>query len=101
MHVGGLIHADKLGFNDDWKTRNILDVFPELDEHDLRSLAATLVVFYEGAVKAVAMKLFEESRLFTEELLPAAVDGFGPEFQIHPRNRWALKYGPYGDGLRG
>ena len=99
VHVGGLIHADKRGFNDDWKTRNILGVFPELDEDELRSLAATLVVYYEGAVKAVAIRLFEESQLFTEGLLSAAVDGFGPEFRIHPRNRWALKHGPYGNEL--
>jgi len=98
-HVGGVARADEKGFNDDWKTRNLLDVFPDLDECYLRGLAAELVVFYASAVKAVAIELYRESRLFTNALLSAAVSGFGPDFRIHPRNRWALNVGPYGAGL--
>ncbi len=99
MHVGGLTRAAETGFNDDWKMRNLLDVFSDLDVCKLRSLAASLVIYYASAVKAVAMKLYEESQLFTNELLSAAVGGFGPEFRIHPRNQWALKEGGYGRGL--
>ena len=45
------------------------------------------------------MELYEESRLWTDELLSAAVGGFGPEFRVHPRVRWALEVGPYGAEL--
>jgi hypothetical protein len=99
MYIGDVPNAAELGFNDDWQAGNILTVFPNLDVPDLRSLAAWLVVYYANAIKAVAMKLYEESRLFTEELLDAAMDGFGPEFRVHPRVRWALNEGPYGRGL--
>ncbi len=98
-HVGRLPHATGLGFQDEWQVRNIIDVFPGLEICDLRSLAATLVVYYADAVKEVAMELHEKSQLETKELLTAAVNGFGPEFPVHPRVRWALEVGPYGAGL--
>lgn len=98
-HVCGLPDAERRGFQDEWQVRNILDVFPCLDASNLQSLAAALVVFYADAVKAVARELYEKSQLETDELLSAAMNGFGPEFRVHPRVLWALKVGPYGAGL--
>jgi len=95
IHVGGLLNASEMGFNDEWHIRNILVVFPGLDVSELRSLAAALVVYYADAVKSVAKELYEKSQLETRELLRAVLSGFGPEFPVHPRVRWGLKYGPH------
>lgn len=94
MHVGGLPHAARLGFEDEWKVRNILDVIPGLDECNLRSLATALVIYYADAVKAVALELHEKSVLQTNEIVTEAVNGFGPGFRLHPRVRRTLEVGP-------
>ena len=51
LHVASLPDAASRGFIDDWLTKNILDVFPDLDVDSLRNLAAVLVVYYAKAVR--------------------------------------------------